>query len=68
MNIITDTLDEIRNMKYRKVSSRLKYSLKGFYSYHNSANFISIVHLARTKLWHDCLLCPNDLEDFNGLH
>lgn len=53
MNLITDTLNEIRSMKFRKVLY---------------IKVMSVVNVARTELWDDCVLCPHDLEDSHGCH
>ena len=56
MNVITDTLDEIRNMKVRKVRQKLKIE-KLF-----DPNLICLGCLLNSELWyHRCIRCY-DLE------
>ena len=53
MNLITDTLSEIRNMKFRKV-------LTHFLHFHCFISYL--VPSSRTELRHDSLLSTYDLE------
>lgn len=53
MNLITDTLSEIRNMKFRKVLTHF-ILVHCFISY--------LVPSSRTELRHDSLLSTHDLE------
>ena len=54
MNIITDTLDEIKKMRFRKVTIPFLT--------------ISLVTFARPKFRYDRLLGTHDLENTHGLH
>ncbi len=55
MNIITDTLDEIRKMKFRKVS-------------HTREKHTDIAAAAGTELRHDRMLGADDMEDAHDRH
>ena len=55
MNIITDTLDEIRKMKFRKVCVAIPSLVL-------ISDCFDIVASLRTQFWHDCLLRIDDLE------
>lgn len=60
MNIITDTLTEIKNMKLRKVTYTIQRSSISINAVH------SIVYALRIWVWHDSMFSINDMEDYDA--
>jgi len=54
MNIITDTIDEIRKMRVRKVWWSTLVTID-----------CDIVLATRLEFWYDYMLCTNDMENTN---
>ena len=60
-------LEEFQRMNKRQV---FRYDLAIFYihSIHLMYLFVYLVFLPSFELWHDCLICPHDLERVDGCY